>query len=475
MMIKKTKIVATIGPASESKDVLREMMLAGMNVARLNFSHGSYEDHQKVIENIRELNEETGLNVAILGDLQGPKIRTRKMKDNGVTLINGETVTVNVDDDLEGTAEKFAINYKALPKDVLPGELILLDDGKIHLKVIKTNGKDTITAKVLHGGLLSSNKGVNLPNTKISLPCLTEKDLEDLDFAISQDFDWIGLSFVRSARDIIELKHIISNSKCKAKVVAKIEKPEAVADIDDIIKETDALMVARGDLGVEIPMEDVPLTQKMLIQKCYFHAKPIIVATQMMESMIENITPTRAEVNDVANAVLDGADAVMLSGETSVGKHPIAVIQAMSKIVMKMEVSEAIYHKEELPEKNQDRFISDSICFNATRLSQRVEAKGIITMSFSGYTAYKIASQRPKAPIFVFTSNKNILTQLNLIWGVRGFYYDKMVSTDHTIADIKYLLKKRGLLKEGELVINIASIPIEEKGKSNMLKLSYVE
>lgn len=474
-MIKKTKIVATIGPASEDKSVLHEMMLAGMNVARLNFSHGSYEDHQKVIENIRELNNETGLNVAILGDLQGPKIRTRKMKDNGVTLVDGETVTVNVDDDLEGTAEKFAINYKALPKDVLPGELILLDDGKIHLEVIKTNGKDTITAKILHGGLLSSNKGVNLPNTKISLPCLTEKDLEDLDFAIAQDFDWIGLSFVRSARDIIELKHIISNSKCKAKVVAKIEKPEAVADIDDIIKETDALMVARGDLGVEIPMEDVPLTQKMLIQKCYFHAKPIIVATQMMESMIENITPTRAEVNDVANAVLDGADAVMLSGETSVGKHPIAVIEAMSKIVMKMEVSDAIYHKEELPEKNQDRFISDSICFNATRLSQRVEANGIITMSFSGYTAYKIASQRPKAPIFVFTSNKRILTQLNLIWGVRGFYYDKTVSTDHTIADIKYLLKRQGLLKEGELVINIASIPIEEKGKSNMLKLSYVE
>ena len=474
-VLKKTKIVATIGPASEDKEVLKQMMFSGMNVARLNFSHGSYEDHRKVIKNIRELNEETGLNVALLADLQGPKIRTRKMKDNGVTLLEGEEVTIVTDDELEGTAKKFAINYKALPKDVLPGELILLDDGKLHLEVIKTNGKDRVVAKVLHGGLLSSNKGINLPNTKISLPCLSEKDLNDLDFAIKEDFDWIGLSFVRSARDIIELKHIIYNSKSKAKVIAKIEKPEAIDDIDDIITETDGIMVARGDLGVEIPMEEVPLVQKMLIQKCYYHAKPIIVATQMMESMIENITPTRAEVNDVANAVLDGADAVMLSGETSVGKFPVQVIEAMTKIVTKMEFSDEIYHKEELPEKNQDRFISDSICFNATRLSQRVEADAIVTMSFSGYTAYKISSQRPKAPIFVFTGNKKILTQLNLIWGVQGFYYDKMVSTDHTIADIKYLLKKQGLLKEGDLVINIASIPIEEKGKSNMLKLSYVD
>ena len=473
--MKKTKIVATIGPASADKEVLRQMVVAGMNVARLNFSHGSYDDHQEVIDNIREINNETGLNIALLADLQGPKIRTRKMKDNGVLLEQGKMVKVLVSDDLEGTAERFAINYEALPRDVKPGELILLDDGKIHLEVVNTNGVDEVETKVLYGGVLSSNKGVNLPNTKISLPSLTEKDLEDLDFAIRNNFDWIGLSFVRSARDILELKHIIYNQKCKAKVIAKIEKPEAVEDIDDIVRQADALMVARGDLGVEIPMEDVPLVQKMLIQKCYTHARPIIVATQMMESMIENISPTRAEVNDVANAVLDGADAVMLSGETSVGKYPVQVIQAMTKIVTKMEQSEAIYHKEALPEKNQDRFISDSICFNATRLSQRVEANAIITMSFSGYTAYKIASQRPKAPIYVFTSNKQILTQLNLIWGVKGMYYDKRVSTDHTIADIKYLLKKEGLLNEGDLVINIASIPIEEKGKSNMLKLSYVE
>jgi pyruvate kinase len=328
---------------------------------------------------------------------------------------------------------------------------------------------------VIHGGILSSKKGVNFPNTKISMPSLTSKDLLDLQFALEQDVDWVGLSFVRSARDIIELKHIIAGEKRKAKVIAKIEKPEAIDDIDAIIKESDGLMVARGDLGVEIPYQNVPIIQKMLISKCITHAKPIIVATQMMESMITNISPTRAEVNDVANAVLDGADAVMLSGETSVGKHPVEVIKTMSNIVREMENFEGIYNKEELPERDQSRFITDSICFNACRLSQRVESNAILTMSFSGYTAYKIASQRPKAPIFVFTSNKNILTQLNLVWGVRAFYYDKHISTDHTIADIKYLLKKEGLLTQGDLVINVASIPLEDRGSSNMLKLSYVE
>ncbi len=316
---------------------------------------------------------------------------------------------------------------------------------------------------------------MNLPNTKISLPSLTEKDREDLEFALANDVDWIGLSFVRSARDIIELKHIISNRQAKARVVAKIEKPEAIEDIDEIIKVTDAIMVARGDLGVEIPYQNVPLIQKMLIRKGHQFAKPVIVATQMMESMITNVTPTRAEVNDVANAVLDGADAVMLSGETSVGKFPVEVIRTMVNIVEEMEKFDGIYHKDQLPDKSQSRFISDSICFNACRLAQRVGADAIITMSFSGYTAYKIASQRPNAPIFVFTGNKQIITQLSLVWGVRAFYYDKKVSTDHTIADIKYLLTKEGLLKQGDLVINIASIPIEENGKSNMLKLSYVE
>ncbi len=472
--MKRTKIVATLGPASSDKETLRQMFMEGLNVCRLNFSHGEYDNYVEVIKVIRELNDETGLNVAILADLQGPKIRVYEMEDNGVLLENGKMITITTEK-IVGTAEKIAINYEQLPADVMPGERILLDDGKLALEIVSTDGIKNIEAIVIHGGILSSRKGVNLPNTKISLPSLTKKDRADLEFALEQNVDWIGLSFVRSARDIIELKHLISFAQGKAKVIAKIEKPEAVADIDAIIKESDALMVARGDLGVEVPYQNVPLIQKMLINKCFQYAKPIIVATQMLESMITNISPTRAEVNDVANAVLDGADAVMLSGETSVGKFPVEVIKTMANIVKEMETFEGIYNKDVVPEKNQDRFISDSICFNACRLAQRVEADAIVAMSFSGYTAYQIGSQRPKAPIYIFTSNKQILTQLNLIWGVKGFFYDTRVSTDHTIADIKYLLKKDGLVKEGDLIINIASIPLEENGRSNMLKLSYVE
>ena len=474
ILTKKTKIVATIGPASMDKEVLKEMFLSGLNVCRLNFSHGSYDDHAQVIKNIRELNDEMGLNVSMLADLQGPKIRTHEMENNGVNLIPGNELIVVVDKVL-GTAEKISINYTELPKEVKTGERILLDDGKIVLEVVSTDGSKEIRVKIINGGILSSKKGVNFPNTKISLPSLTEKDRLDLEFAIENKVDWIGLSFVRSARDIIDLKHIISEKKCNARVIAKIEKPEAVAEMDDIIQETDGLMVARGDLGVEIPYQQVPLIQKMLIQKAIRAAKPIIVATQMMESMITNLTPTRAEVNDVANAVLDGADAVMLSGETSVGKYPVQVIQTMSNIVMEIEKHDQIYNKEESPSKVQDRFIADSICFNACRLSQRVEASALITMTFSGYTAYKIASQRPKSPIYVFTSNPNILSQLSLVWGVKAFYYDKRISTDHTIADIKYLLKKSELLEVGDLVVNVASIPLEDLGGSNMLKLSYVD
>jgi pyruvate kinase len=472
--MKKTKIVATLGPASSSKEVLKEMMLEGLNVCRLNFSHGAYDDHANSIKIIRELNDELGLNVAILADLQGPKIRTNEMEANGVLLEVGNEIKI-ITDKVVGNAVRFSINYQKLPQDVSPGEKILLDDGKIMLEVITTNGKTEITCKIIQGGILSSKKGVNFPNTNISLPSLTEKDQLDLEFALDHEVDWIGLSFVRSARDIIELKHRISARGAKAKVIAKIEKPEALDNIDDIIKESDGLMVARGDLGVEIPYQNVPLIQKMLISKCVRKAKPVIVATQMMESMITNMTPSRAEVNDVANAVLDGTDAVMLSGETSVGKYPVEVIRTMSNIIKEMETHEGIYNKEELPERNQERFISDSICFNACRLSQRVEAKAIITMSFSGYTAYKIASQRPNTSIFIFTSNRSILTQLNLLWGVRAFYYNKHISTDHTIADIKYLMKNEGYLNQGDLVINIASIPIEDLGGSNMLKLSYVD
>lgn len=470
----KTKIVATIGPSSTNKEVLREMFNAGLNVCRVNFSHGSYEQHATLIKTMRELNQELNANVAVLADLQGPKIRTGLMENDGVQLQVGAACQI-VTESITGSAEKFSINYQDLPKDVNPGERILLDDGKLVLQIEKTDRNSCIDCTVIQGGILSSKKGVNFPNTTISLPSLTEKDKLDLAFALEQKVDWVGLSFVRSARDIIELKELISLQGGKAKVIAKIEKPEALECIEDIIIATDGVMVARGDLGVETPYQRVPIIQKMLIDRCVANAKPVIVATQMMESMIHSMTPSRAEVNDVANAVLDGADAVMLSGETSVGNYPVEVIRTMSSIIVEMEKSPEVYHREVLPDPTNERFITDSICFNACRLAQRVHAKAIITMSFSGYTAFKVSSQRPDSAIYVFTSNHNILAQLNLLWGVKAFYYDKFNSTDHTISDIKSQLKTNGFLLKGDLVINIASMPIEDYGGSNMLKLSYLD
>lgn len=472
MINKRTKIVATLGPASDSQDTIAEMIKQGLDVCRINFSHGSHEDHARTIANIRKVDKKLGTHTAILADLQGPKLRVGEFEGEGLELKDGDEIAFST---TEGDPSKIYITYPQFARDVKVGERILLDDGKLELEAISTNGTDEVVARVKHGGLLQNRKGVNLPNTKISLPCLTEKDLQDLEFVLGMDIDWVGLSFVRSARDIIELKHIIRSREKHARVVAKIEKPEAILDIDDIIRETDAVMVARGDLGVEIPLQNVPLVQKMLITKALKSSKPVIVATQMMESMIQDNTPTRAEVNDVANAVLDGADAVMLSAETSVGNHPVRVIEVMSAIVKEVETSDAIYHHEEPPvESREDRYITDSICFNATRLSKRVKASAIITMTFSGYTGFKISSQRPKAEIYLFTGNKNILTQMSLVWGVKAYYYDKMVSTDHTIADIRYLLKKKNLVEIGDTVIHLASMPMNEQGMTNMLKLDKV-
>lgn len=477
--MKRTKIVATLGPASSTAEVIEEMIKAGADVCRINFSHGSYENVLEQINAIRAINKKLGAHTAILADLQGPKLRIGVVENNGVELVAGKEVIITTTECV-GTAERLYITYPQFPKDVKVGENILIDDGKLLLTVISTNGKDEVRAVVGHGGILSSKKGVNLPNTKISLPCLTEKDLKDLDFALTNKVDWVGLSFVRSAADIIELKHLIQNfnQNIRTRVVAKIEKPEAISDIDNIIKETDALMVARGDLGVEVPMQEVPVIQKMLVRKCLEASKPVIIATQMMESMITNISPSRAEVNDVANSVMDGADAVMLSGETSVGNHPAKVVEAMTKIIEHVEKESDIYNRDnaapEVDIHNQ-RFLSDSICYTAAKMAQRTNAAAIVTMTHSGYTAFKLASHRPKAEIFVFTDNYDILTTLNLVWGVRGFYYDKNISTDHTIADIKFILKKSGEVKTGDLIINIASIPLSEMGKSNMIKLSAVE
>ncbi|MFY9311200.1 MAG: pyruvate kinase [Bacteroidia bacterium] len=477
--MKRTKIVVTLGPASSSTEVIEGMVAAGADVCRINFSHGSHNNVLEQIKNIRAVNKKLDAHTAILADLQGPKLRIGLVENNGVELVAGKEMIITTKECL-GTAERIYITYPQFPKDVKAGENILIDDGKLLLKVISTNGIDEVKAVVSHGGVLSSKKGVNLPNTKISLPCLTEKDIKDLEFALDQNADWIGLSFVRSAADIIELKHLIQNinPNSKAKVIAKIEKPEAILDIDNIIKETDAIMVARGDLGVEIPMQEVPVTQKMLVRKCLEQSKPVIIATQMMESMITNISPTRAEVNDVANSVMDGADAVMLSAETSVGHHPAKVVEAMTKIIEHIEEESTIYNRDNAaPELNlhNDRFISDSICYTAAKMAQRTKAAAIITMTHSGYTAFKLSSHRPKAHIYVFTDNYRILTTLNLVWGVKGFYYDKSISTDHTIADIKFILKKNGYVVPNDLIINIASVPLSDKGKSNMVKLSAVE
>ncbi|MBL7900107.1 MAG: pyruvate kinase [Crocinitomicaceae bacterium] len=472
--MKKTKIVATMGPAStNSKEVLKEMIIHGTNVCRLNFSHGKHENHLNTIQMVREINSELDVDVALLADLQGPKIRIGEVENNGVELIDGSQLIITTQQCI-GTASKVYLTYKEFPKDVAVGDRVLMDDGKLQLEVTGTNLEDEVITKVINGGILSSKKGVNLPNTKISLPCLTVKDLRDLDFALDHDVDWIGLSFVRSAKDIEDLRKLITKKQKHTKIIAKIEKPEAIEDIDAIIQTTDAIMIARGDMGVELPAEKVPNIQKMIIRKARTFGKPTIVATQMMESMIQNFSPTRAEVNDVANAVLDGADAVMLSGETSVGKYPVEVIKTMSRIVKEIENNDEIYHKEELPARSEERFITDSICFNATRLAQRVEAKAIITMTFSGYTAYKLSSQRPKGDIFVFTENRKILTQLNLVWGVKGYFYDKIGSTDQTIVDCQQFLKDKNLIHKGDYVINVASVPLEEKGKSNMVKLSQI-
>lgn len=469
----RTKIVATMGPATADKNTLEAMFNEGLDICRINFSHGDYDAVLNTVNNIRELNKKLNRHVGILADLQGPKLRIGVIKNNLVQLENGKEISITTKEK-EGDAEEIYITYPQFPQDVRAGELVLIDDGKIHLKVIETNGKDRVRCSILSGGPLSSKKGVNLPNTKISLPCLTLKDLRDLDFALEHDFDWIGLSFVRSVTDIVELKEIIKHKGKRARVIAKIEKPEAIKEIDNIVDVTDGIMVARGDLGVELPMERVPLIQKMLVQKCIEMSKPVIIATQMMESMITNYTPTRAEVNDVANAVMDGADAVMLSAETSVGKYPVKVIEIMRRIITEVEELDTIYFKEHTPQVKTITYITDSICYNACSLAHHAGAKALISMTNSGYTAFKLSSHRPKAPIFIFTDNRSLLTTLSLVWGVRGYYYDKYESTDQTISDLKEIVHKEGQLKSDDLVINIASMPMKEKGRTNMMKLSYI-
>lgn len=470
----RTKIVATIGPATESEEMLEKIIEAGVDVCRLNFSHGQHDVLKKIIARIRKINEKYGLHVCILGDLQGPKLRLGDIENNSITWDKGDIVTFTTDKCV-GSKEKVYITYPQFPRDVKLDDKILVDDGKIELIVLDTNNENEVRAIVTYGGEVSSKKGVNLPHTQISLPSLTEKDLADLDFALEQEIDWIALSFVRTADDIKHLKKIIKEKGKRTQVVAKIEKPDAVKNFDSILKETDGVMVARGDLGVEMPMEDVPLIQKSLVKRCIAAAKPVIIATQMMESMITNARPTRAEANDVANAVLDGADAVMLSAETSVGKYPVQVIESMEKIIARIEADKTIYSIKYSLNKKSDSFLSDAVCLNAVLMSNEVNANAIISMTKSGYTAFKISSFRPEAKVFIFSDDYNLLNMLSLVWGVQAFFYNKFASTDETIKDVVEILKEQGQLKVGDITINTASMPIHERQRTNALKISVVD
>ena len=472
MTLNKTKIIATLGPSSTGQPVLKSLMEEGVNVFRVNFSHANHSEVKKTVFNIREISSLLGLHVAVLGDLQGPKIRLGTVKEN-VFIENGDTVSITTSEVEFGDSSLVSINYLNFPKDVAKGEKILVDDGKIILKIIETNKKDLVKAEVVQGGELKSRKGVNLPNTKISLPALTEKDRTDALFAIKNNFDWLALSFVRSKDDVYSLEELIKqNSENKIPIIAKIEKPEAIKNLDAILQAADGLMVDRGDLGLEIPAEEVPLNQKLMVNMAKKARKPIIIATQMMESMIDSLTPSRAEVNDVANSVMDGADAVMLSGETSVGQYPVQVIQTISKIIKGVENSPLIKVPNTLPEIHSKRVITKAICFQACNIANELKASAICTLTNSGYTAWQISSWRPSAMILVFTSNKRILSQLGLLWGVRCVFYDNFVSTDRTVEEVNELAVKKGFVKKGGLVINLAAMPVIDKGQVNTLRIS---
>ncbi|HJX71844.1 MAG TPA: pyruvate kinase [Bacteroidales bacterium] len=469
----KTKVIATIGPATSSKELLGRLFNAGTDACRLNFSHGNYNDHLMVINHILELNREMDHKVAILADLQGPKLRIGEVENNEIELIEGREISF-VSEKCMGNPEKVFLSYEAFAKDAVPGEAVLLDDGKIKLRVIETNRKDRVRLEVIYGGKLSSKKGVNLPDTKISLPSLTKKDIEDVRFILDHEVDWIALSFVRSATDILELKEIIKKKKKNVKVIAKIEKPEALEQIDNIIDVSDAVMIARGDLGAELSFERVPLIQKQIINKCIQHAKPVIVATQMLESMISNFRPTRAEASDVANAVFDGADTLMLSGETSVGKYPLEAIKAMQNVIDYAEGKEFVLKHEYLPDSQIPSFLPDSVCYNACKMADLTNATAIITFTHSGATAFKISSHRPKADIFVFTSNESLIRKLSIVWGVHAFYMPHEDHINEAVSHTIEFLKTNKYIRTDDVVIHVGSIPMKNKGKTNMMKISYV-
>ena len=471
----RTKIVATVGPACDTYDKLLELVRAGVNVFRLNFSHGTHEDKQKIIDFIRLINSTEPYNIAILGDLQGPKLRVGEIENNHLDLVVGDILTFT-NEKCVGTKEKIYVSYPDLAGDVKIGNTIMIDDGKIEVKVVEITRAKDVKVEVILGGVLSSKKGINLPDTKISLPAITDKDLVDLEFIIEQKLDWVALSFVRSVKDIVILRNKLDEKKSKTKIIAKIEKPEALVNIRDIIVESDAIMIARGDLGVELPIEHVPLIQRELIRKCIHRAKPVIVATQMMESMMERTKPNRSEITDVANAVLEGADAVMLSGETAAGNHPALVVETMRKIIREVENTEYRYNREDdlKPLAHSPSFLSDAVCYNACKISRDLNANALIGMTQSGYTAFMLSSYRPQSPVYIFTKERSLVNQLSLSWGVRAFYYAEEESLDNIVIDQINILKQRGFLAAGDVVVNTGSTPIHQHLPTNVLKVTKV-
>lgn len=473
---KKTKIVATVGPACDNYDKLLELAKAGVNVFRLNFSHGAYENKKEIIGHIRAINKTQPFNIAILGDLQGPKLRVGELENGEIELVEGADIIFSTEKQV-GTKDKVYVSYPNLTTDVKVGERIFLDDGKMEVKVKSVLNEKEVLVSITIGGTLLPKKGVNLPDSELTMPSMTEKDYADLEFIIENNLDWVALSFVRRKQDIVELKSKIAEKQSKIKVIAKIEMPEALKNIRDIIVESDGIMVARGDLGVELPVEQVPIIQKELIRKSMHRAKPVIVATQMMESMMDRTKPNRSEVSDVANAVLEGADAVMLSGETAMGEYPVQVVETMVKIIMEVEKTVYDYNRDDIlsPQPHSPSFLSDAICYSACKLAHDTNARALIGMTQSGYTAFMLSSYRPKSPLYIFSKEKSLLAQLSLSWGVRAFYYAEEESLDDIIFDQIGILKERGFLNAGDVVVNTGSTPVELHLPTNIVKVSTVE
>lgn len=469
-----TKIVATIGPASSDYEVLKGLVQAGTDMFRLNFSHGNHEDKLDIIKKVKKINSDYDVHIGIIADLQGPKLRIGELENGEFLVTPGDIITLT-NEECIGTKEKIYMSYSNFAHDVEKGDTVLVDDGNLVFKVENTDGKSKVQLRTVYGGMLKSRKGVNLPDTKISLPCLTKKDLEDLDFILTQEVNWIALSFVREHTDVEELRERIERANHNAKIISKIEKPSAVENINKIIKASDGVMVARGDLAVEVPMEQLPMIQKNIINKCIQRSKPVIIATQMMESMITNPTPTRAEITDVANAVLDGTDAVMLSAETAAGQHPVKVIEAMTKIIGEAEKHYEWKGKRPKPYRKSDTFASDVVCFNASKTAEELNAKAIVGLTVSGYTAFKASSYRPDCKVFMFSKEESILATLNLVWGVKGFYYDKFTTTDETIFDVNKILAEKGYVKPGDIVVNTGTMPLYNRGRTNMMKVTKIE